>query len=192
MLILGIIWYVLLLEVVAFCLLVAGVHWEKPFQTLLVFIAAVTAGLWLSGYNVADFYLSNIGNILLGTGAYIVLGILYAYAKWTWFYLPSEPVQTTIRSAFAQYKRLSANTRANGTAVTEAQLKEEFFESDSYPFGLRQDMWKIVTWVLWWPLNLFWTIFDDVILKVINWAATALSGSFASIARNQVRKTLGE
>lgn len=181
----GVAWWVLLLGLISFGVLTTITAWEKPISGLVFFVAAFIGLAFLQGVNPLAWVTDNastVGGWLLG---YLLVGIAYAYAKWTWFYLPSKEVQDQIADAFRSFKR---NIPAG--VQTEDEMIANFEKSSQYPFGLRKDKWRISTWVLWWPMNLFWTLLDDVLIGLVNWFANALSGSFAAIARNQVRKTL--
>lgn len=186
----GIAWWVIALSAIVFGVLVAITSSERPISALLFFIASWAAITFLMGINPIAYLVTNVGTILVWLCVYLLIGIAYAYAKWTWIYLPSDYVQSTIRRKFKDFK--SHWSRSFDTTKTDDELIEEFTESDFYPFGLKKDKWKISTWVIWWPLNLIWSFLDDVLIKVWNWFAGVLSGSFASIAKSQVRKTVNK
>ena len=186
----GIAWWVLALSTIAFGILVAITSSEKPISGLIFFIASWAAITFLVGINPFVYLAANAGNLLVWLGVYLLMGVAYAYAKWTWIYLPSAYVQKKIVQNFEDFK--SNWSSKFGVTKTNDELIEKFTKSDYYPFGLRQDKWKISTWVLWWPLNLLWSLFDDVVVNVWNWSASVLSGSFASIAKSQVKKTINK
>ncbi len=188
--ILGITWWILVLSSIAFGVLVAITSSEKPISALLFFIASWSAITFLIGINPFVYLAANAGSIFAWLGVYLLIGVAYAYAKWTWIYLPSAYVQRTIVRKFEEFKSHWARTFSD--TKTNDELIEEFAKSSHYPFGLKQDKWKISTWVLWWPLNLLWSLLDDVVVNVWNWSASFLSGSFASIAKSQVKKTINK
>lgn len=182
----GITLWSLALWAITIGVLTAITVWEKPISGLVFFIAAFAGISYLNGVNPATWLATNGGSMVGYLIGYLLLGIAFAYAKWTWFYLPSEAVQAKIADAFKYFKR----ELPSGVTHTEDEVIELFEKSSNYPFGLRKDKWRIATWALWWPLNLLWTLLDDVLLGLVNWMGNVLSGSFAAIARGQVRKTL--
>jgi hypothetical protein len=186
--ILGITWWILVLSSIVFGVLVAITSSEKPLSALVFFIVSWTAITFLSGTNPFNYVVDHAGDIFVWIGVYLLIGVAYAYAKWTWFYLPSPYVQTKITETFNAFK--SHWSRTFSDTKTNDELIEEFVKSSHYPFGLNKDKWKISTWVIWWPINLFWNMLDDVMIKVWEWFSSALSGSFASIAKSQVKKTI--
>lgn len=186
----GITWWVLALSIFVFGILVAITSSEKPISALLFLIASWAAITFLIGINPISLLVANAGNLLVWLGVYLLIGILYAYAKWTWVYLPSSDVQEQIVRSFKEYKDWSSNT--SKATKTYDELIEEFSNSVHYPFGLKKDKWKISTWVIWWPINILSSLLDDVVINLWNWFASVLSGSFAGIAKSQVRKTINK
>lgn len=170
---------------IVFGILVAITAWEKPISGLLFLTAAAVGIAFLQGVNPFTWFAANAGIALAYTGLYLLIGIVIAYAKWTWFYLPSDEVQEKIADAFKYFKR-----DLPASQLTEEEELELFTKSSSYPFSLKKDKWRIATWAIWWPTSLFWTLIDDVLTGFVNWFGNALSGSFAAIAKSQVRKTL--
>lgn len=182
---LGLVWWLWPIYAIVFGVLVAITAWEKPLSGLVFLAAAVVGVAFLQGVNPFTWFAANAGTALTYAGLYLLIGVAFAYAKWTWFYLPSDEVQAKIADAFKYFKKDLPTSN-----LSEDEELELFAQSSNYPFGLRKDKWRIATWAIWWPTNLFWTLIDDVLKGLVNWFGNALSGSFAAIAKSQVRKTL--
>jgi len=113
---------VIVVLLVLFCveaILTEVEHWGWASLTLV----ATLVGLhFLHIFSVWDFVKSHTVEALLGTGGYVVIGVVWSFIKWFSFLLGFRDAYREQKENFFAFKRLPANSNL------DAALEEEFLK----------------------------------------------------------------
>lgn len=128
--------------------LLYSTHNESFFLGLGVIFLAILAGEYLLGLGIFAAIAANPFVLLFGLGGYAVIGTLYA----AWWKMPN----------FLDSKKDSISKRYD---IWKSRLDkdqdpsyEEFLNSQSYPYSVRDNKDRVASWVLLWPLNILWEL----------------------------------
>lgn len=171
-------------------LLIAAVEYEKPGWATFSLIVTFTL-LWLLGdVNIVALALSNP---LLAAGVvagYFVVGAMWSVGKW-WFF---------VRRSLETYHEARAEfLRRNGIV--------SFYASDPIPEGLRgkwqkwlngrtlesfkphikDNKGRILTWMVYWPWSMFWTILNDPVKRMFKFIYRQLRAVYQRITDSAFR-----
>lgn len=93
----------------------------------------------------------------IGIPVFFLAGALWSLAKW-WFFVKHRALEyREARMAF-----LEANGVVGATLDTPVpeDLKTRSFPRPRRPLA-RQHKWRIITWMVYWPFSMVWTLLDE-------------------------------
>lgn len=185
----GFIWWVLLLGTVDFLVLgwLVRPHYRGaeehywPGWALAWAMIVTTAILWLGGFNLPVWVWLNPMNAFVGVLGYAGIGVVWSVIHW-WLWRGSEKQRSRLSTAHAGWKRFAQNA---GTTV------EDFRNSTSYPYGWNQDFPMILTWVLFWPLDIVFYLLGDFIFNLASAIGRKLAGIYSAIGKSVDKSVIG-
>ncbi len=173
-------------------LLIAAVEYEKPGWATFSLIVAFTL-LWLLGdVNIVALALSNP---LLAVGVvagYFVIGALWSVGKWWFFVRKCREKYDDFRKEFLVRKNFSVS------GPIPDSLKKDWTEYCSSGYGriyscLKPEVGKnkarILTWMVYWPWSMFWTLLNDPVKYMFKWIYQQLRAVYQRIADSAFKST---
>jgi hypothetical protein len=131
-------------------------------------------------------------------GGYILCGILYGFIRWGWHVFSFKQRYNEAKRDFAARYDLANDFDAK---FPNDRLKSEQWESFRYDRRVQylptasQERGRIVSWMMYWPWNLVWTLLRDFVLELWERVYEFLSSSFQrwadSILGKEIRKDFG-
>lgn len=138
---------------------------------------------------VVAFLIANYIKVIIG---YVGAGLIYTFLKWTLSLirlrrkvLSIDAEMIASRKTSAVYKSYTDEEVVN---VLRAGMASKIFSDSSYPPRAKENIGLITAWALFWPINLVWTMFADVLTEVWNWLATKFVGVYQAIANGILPK----
>jgi hypothetical protein len=158
---------------------------------------------------------SNPISLLVSTIAYFVIGGLWSFVKWFSFIHKradefAEAKLTFIREFYNKTKDVceipvDVKTKIPDRAIASFNkfLRREYLGKayyTGYSHGYDEDSleWvipqatnfksKIVTWILWWPTSVVWTVLNDPLVRLANWMYRRFQGVYRIIAKRAFSK----
>jgi len=183
----GAVWFWILMSVVII-LLFLEVEYEKPGWATVT-CALFFAALWLFGdFNVlqaiADNPLVAVGCIV----GYLLLGTGWSFGKW-WFYLKRcRREYDRIRADFMRQQKIEGDTIP---ADKRKAWREYWAHHVSYDYLSQRDdprpragqhKGRIMTWMVYWPWSMVWTIINDPIKRAFKEIFLRLKAVYQAIA----------
>lgn len=185
----GIIWWALALGVVDFLVLgwLVRPHHDRageenywPGWSLAWALIVTTAILWLGGINLPLLIWQNPMATFVDALGYGVAGVIWSIIHW-WLWRGSERQRTRLEAA---YKRWQGQFGKNPNA-------DDFRASGCYPYGWKQDFDMILTWVLFWPLDVFFYVMGDFIFNLASAIGRKIAGIYAAIGKSVDKSVIG-
>ncbi len=184
----GFIWWVLLLGIVDFLVLgwLVRPHYDRyheerywPGWALAWGVIITTAILWLGGFNLPAWVWGHPMDAFVGVLAYFGAGVIWSVIHW-WLWRGSERQRSRLHDAYNSWKP--------GEATPSP---EEFRKSSSYPYGWSRDFPMILTWVLFWPLDVFFYVLGDFIFNLASAIGRKLAGIYSAIGKGIDKSVIG-
>lgn len=188
--ILGFVWWLLLLGAIDFLVLgwLVRPHYHGdaedywPGWALAWALIVTTVILWLGGVNLPMLVWDNPMNAFVGVLAYAAAGVVWSVIHW-WLWRGSERQRRRLTSAFDAWKKW---------AKPELTVSAEAFRASSdYPYGWDKDFPMILTWVLFWPLDIIFYVLGDFIFNLASAVGRKLAGIYAAIGKSIDRSEIG-
>jgi hypothetical protein len=187
----GFVWWLLILG--AFDFLVLGwlvrPHYRGdnedywPGWALAWALIITTVILWLGGINLPVLVWQNPMNAFVGVLAYAGIGIVWSVIHWT-LWRGSERQRERLSKAHASWKKF--------LRPENADTVEAFRASGDYPYGWDKDFAMILTWVLFWPLDIIFYVLGDFIFNLALAIGRKLAGIYSAIGKGIDRSVIGE
>jgi len=205
------IWAVWFWGIVAFALVCAFAENEKNFWAFVT----VGAFIGLMQYSNIISIFAHPLNLLMYLTAYYVIGAGWSVIKWFSFIHKRADVFKEVKLYFIEHiynkaegvEKLAVDvkTQIPKEAIKQfnKRLKEDYCGEYRSQFSYSYDdhdtstKWvipqaknfksKIVTWILWWPTSMFWTILNDPLVRLANWVYDRFQGIYAKIANRAFR-----
>jgi hypothetical protein len=190
-LIFGFIWWVLVLGAIDFLVLgwLVRPHHDRsdeehywPGWALAWGLIVTTAILWLGGFNLPMWVWSNPMNAFVGVLGYFAAGVVWSVIHW-WLWRGSERQRSRLATAYARWKRVER--------VGLSDEVEAFRTSGDYPYGWNRDFHMILTWVLFWPLDVFFYVLGDFIFNLASAIGRKLAGIYSAIGKSVDKSVIG-
>jgi hypothetical protein len=190
--ILGFAWWVLTLGMLDFLVLgwLVSPHYSRadeesywPGWALGWCLIVTTAILWLGGINLPVLIWQNPMNAFVGILAYAGIGVIWSVIHW-WLWRGSERQRKRLTTAYAYWKAASTNLADHSPA--------KFRESPGYPYGWNADFPMILTWVLFWPLDIFFYVMGDFIFNLASAIGRKIAGIYSAIGKGIDKSVIGE
>tara|TARA_R110002110_G_scaffold181552_7_gene387940 strand:+ start:53 stop:658 length:606 start_codon:yes stop_codon:yes gene_type:complete len=159
---------------------------ESPFWGSFIVLGTFLVSWLIFGISVVTAVVSNP---LLAAGAfagYILAGIAWAYPKW-WFHVRS------LRNEYVDVMRAFLSNRGYEGAESADEIPAQYLNawhstrsyshwSRIFPILARANKRKIMTWMVWWPVSMVWTLINDPIRKMYRYIWDALRSTFDRVA----------
>lgn len=129
-------------------------------------IALFCGVLWLfSDFNPLTWIWHNPWTLLIDSGVYLAIGLIWGIAKW-FFHLKN--VNDSITPSLDRYREMyeTAKARADNPFVGSLQA---YLEDRSIIPVAKNNKNQISVWMLWWPFSLAYTLFADVVRRLCHW-----------------------
>ena len=153
-----------------------------PGWALAWALIVTTAILWLGGVNLPVLVWQNPMSAFVGVVGYAVAGVVWSVIHW-WLWRGSERQRTRLSSAFERWKGRSGNLGLSANM---------FRASAEYPYGWNQDFPMILTWVLFWPLDIIFYVLGDFIFNFASAVGRKLAGIYSAIGKGIDRSVIGD
>ncbi len=166
---------------IVFLLLIAAVEYEKPGLATLSLIVTGFA-LWLFG-NVNVFALAAENPLLaLGLGAgYFAVGALWSLAKW-WFYVRRQLRKyNEVKAEFLKNNGESEKGPVPDRLKADWNARRPSYARYAKP-QVRENKGRILTWMIYWPWSLVWTILNDPVKRLFKNIFNAMKALFQKVA----------
>jgi hypothetical protein len=189
--ILGFVWWVLLLGIVDFLVLgwLVRPHYGRgdeehywPGWALAWALIVTTAILWLGGVNLPALIWEDPMRAFVAVLGYGAAGVVWSVIHW-WLWRGSERQRDRLSGAFDTWKATYARD-VPGRA-------EDFRKSSSYPYGWNKDFPMILTWVLFWPLDIIFYLLGDFIFNLASAIGRKLAGIYSAIGKGIDKSVIG-
>lgn len=184
----GIVWWVLLLGAIDFLVLgwLVRPHYGRgdeenywPGWALAWTLIVPTAILWLGGVNVPALIWEDPMRAFVGVLGYAAAGVVWSVIHW-WLWRGSERQRSRLARAYASWKGGEPDTSV-----------EAFRKSHSYPYGWNQDFPMILTWVLFWPLDIIFYLLGDFVFNLASAIGRKLAGIYSAIGKSVDKSVIG-
>lgn len=187
----GFVWWVLFLG--GFDFLVLGwlvrPHYDRndsenywPGWALAWALMVTTAVLWLGGVNLPLLAWQNPMNAFVGVLGYGLVGIVWSVIHW-WLWRGSERQRKRLAAAYDDWKPRMANA---------GEGLDDFRQSSFYPYGWNADFPMILTWVLFWPLDIIFYVLGDFIFNFASAVGRKIAGIYSAIGKGIDQSVIGK
>ena len=171
-------------------LLTTSVHNEKPGTGFLFVAAALVALQFTSDFKPFSWVMANPGLFGLGVLAYIGIAVVWTFAKWYMFSVSAKECYADFRKTWI------ANLKRPFDVVTDkASLASSFASFYGYRerFGMSvppspgDNKGRIMLWMIFWPIDMVWSIINDPVVRIFRWIYQRIVGSLGRIARGRFK-----
>lgn len=169
--IIGGVWF-WLLSIVVLCLLLWEIHEEKPI------IGLFTVGFYLAlihlfgDASVPSTLVSSPWILYLGIPIYVVAGVVWGLIKWSLYTNRHVIEYKQSRRRWLLEKQRGEHPALVGVTITEdttvpTELRSEWkggtvgWANRRGKPSARNEKWKIITWMCYWPFSMLWTVLDE-------------------------------
>ena len=156
----------------------------------LVFLAGFLATWLLGGVNLFAWVIANPLTSLAYCGGYLLCGAVFSVIKWILFVTGRRNEYEDLKVAWLQ------KVGESGTKIPQAMRSDwkEYLLTTGQTYGHKRNKWwirgteehqkkdgkriiriipvawehkaRITSWITVWPWSAFWTIFDDIIIRI--------------------------
>ena len=144
---------------------------EHPSTPMMGVFAAYMGGyVWMNNLSIWSLLLEYWLKIIVYAVGYIVIGAVWTVPKW-WIYVRKSKNHDRLKQSYDQ----KLNKRGRSTIITP---------DDKYNAALSivgENKYKFYTWMMWWPLNVIYTLARDPLTVLYNWLYARLTNTFAKI-----------
>lgn len=187
----GFVWWLLVLGLIDFLVLgwLVRPHYRSgdiedywPGAALAWALIVTSVILWLGGINLPMLVWNNPMYAFVGLLGYAAVGVVWSVIHW-WLWRGSERQRRRLSADYEQWKRwLKPEERPSADA---------FRASSSYPYGWDKDFPMILTWVLFWPLDIVFYLLGDFIFNFASAVGRKIAGIYSAIGKQIDRSEIG-
>jgi hypothetical protein len=146
-------------------------------------IATLAAFQFLGDVPVFGWVVANPHVVLAGAGAYLLVGVLWATARW-WFHVKkARRLYDELRAGFV------AKHGLDPAAPIPDHLKQEFWNAVRYGDDkvelkpkVADHKERIYLWLGFWPWSMTWTLINDPVMRAIRWAYDSIKATLQRIS----------
>jgi hypothetical protein len=155
------------------------VNYDKALPSTVVLVLVFLA-LWLFGdFNILKWIIADPRKFIIYLACYFISGVIWSFIK---FYLHLH-----------KFKRLYEKDKENWyiahpktTDETEEERFQKYQRSRMHVPSFSELREKIVLWMTYWPVSLFWTMLDDPIKRL----CIVISDSFIDLYQSMYDRIL--
>jgi hypothetical protein len=158
---------------------VAGAVWLALFLCILQLGGSIPVVQWFA---------ANPGRALLALVVYFVVGAAWSVFKWTTLCLA---VASYVRVLKEEFDHPTENRNERYTWRDRLRNSGDYKGVDLMSLPPRVAAYKerIITWMVWWPTSMVWTILDDFVKNVFNHVYNAIRSTLQGIS-NRIFKDI--
>lgn len=182
-------WLFVALFVVA---ITTSVHNEKPGWGFFFILAALGAMQLSSDFKPFTWVAQNPTLFGLGILAYVVISVLWTFLKWYMFSVSAKEHYETFRN---QWIDNNIKGRPFDVVTDKAKLAQDFSRNysyqqrfgDSVPPSPKENASQIMLWMIFWPIDMVWSIINDPVVRIFRWIYKRIAGSLGHIAKGRFK-----
>lgn len=171
---------------VCFILMIAGTANEMPFMGLVGLAFVLLTLEWVFRIPVWDTIRQDPWSILVYLVGYVGVGVLWSFPKW-WFYV--RKVRDAYLADMLKYKVGNGLDPAQKLTPDQARdftgrytyRPENRTWSQVLPIQVSQNKTKVLTWMVYWPTSMVWTIIDQPIKRAFLFMFEQVKGVYQAI-----------
>jgi len=144
--------------------------WSIAYDSIIgatVALVAATLALWWIGVPVLEWGSNHRTELIWGSVFYLPIGTGWAFFKW---YLKLIDKREMLRE---QKDSWFKKWYPGQDSTKEKDWKEHVNDAKPSPKYHKE---QIMTWLTYWPLSVFWTVFDDFVKRVAKAIYNHISG----------------
>lgn len=170
----GSIWFYIFASLIFVGLLVEVIY--EKFSAAVVTLLFFLLMIWLFGDLRISMIREHYMSLLQLGGIYLVGGVITSFLKWAFFVRDSKDKYDTAKDEFLDRKghkgaktvpeelREEWNNEVNRSLLERRIYDRAVTINDLIP-SAREHKGRIIGWMGWWPLVVFWSLFDDIIRR---------------------------
>lgn len=175
---LGIAWgwfcSLLVIETIVLLFLVEN---NKPGWAGFSLIATSGFVKWLTGISVFELVWHNPGKAVIASILYFIIGTLWSIGKW-YLYVNNRREQYNNAKAFHHVNALA------GAWENSWKYKRFLNRSNGLAPLVRDNKSRVMTWMIYWPWTMGWTLINEPIKKVFKAIYNRIHNSLQAISNN--------
>ncbi len=135
------------------------------FPSTIVIIGALTLYYFFGSkqdiYDLGNYLKDHPWMSLLRIGMFVVVGIIWAFAKWYFF----------LQNKKEYFKKQKEN------------YSDYVFKESDIPQAKRNKS-RIISWMSYWPFSMLWTLFDEPVKKIFRYIYTKIESTFQKMSNS--------
>lgn len=166
-------------------LLLVAVEYEKPALATISLVATAFALAYWGDFNLLTAIKAHPLEALAGLAGYFVAGGLWSIGKWWFFVRNLRDKYDELKANFFQWANLNLTGKDRVPEASRAEFKDYALRNSTHgrvwerPM-VRQNKSRIMTWMMYWPWSLTWTIISDPVKRMFKamfrWLLTVYEG----------------
>jgi len=138
----------------------------------MIFIIAFAVLYYFFGskedvHNILSYIISSPQIILAWFGGYLGFGIIWGFIKW-YFFLHKEIEKETTK------------------------INNGYFSSTVTIPTSRDNKWRIMSWMVYWPFSALWTVLDQPIKYAFNYIFSKIEGLFDLMSKSMYKDVIAK
>lgn len=163
----------ILIIIALIVLFVSAILERYSIATVLIIVSGIYYHFWCD--SIVTLISENYQVMVPIAVGYIVLGVVWSFAKWVMFLLEFKRFRNKHIEAYREDKLLYDQKRFHNVLITDTPKTSDFKV-------------LIISWMCWWPLSVIGTLINDPVKRAFQFVFDALSGSYQKIADKIVPK----
>jgi hypothetical protein len=169
---------------VTFVLLIFLVELEYFGWSTLLMIATIASVQFLHVADIWEWAKQNYVLTLVCIVMYLLLGVVWSFAKWIFFLRKFNRKRLEAVAAFAAKqgdKRVGSETQKEVVSylLNQGRYKNTFLSQRPIAAEYKG---TIIAWMIWWPISMIGTLLNDPVRELFNFIYEKLSGLYQKAA----------
>ena len=144
--------------------------------------------LWvLGGINLPALLIFNPVVMIFALPAYIAAGLVWSLCKWKFYIMGQRRKIEEVINEANEYYGARPEEKVNRSRFIHAGLTKAGMDFPITAPKPGQHKTRIVSWMIWWPLSLVWTMLDDPLRRAFMALYERFSGLFQKISDHEFR-----
>lgn len=182
------------LTLVLFIYLGMMIEYDKPVGAFIVLVMVTLFLQFFTTFKPFTELVQNPTSAVLFFGLYVVAGVIYSIFRW-WRSL------AWLSSKYGELKEKYLKEIGKDELQISDQDRQEMVHwirkqivghGKSLPPKASEHKSQLTTWMAFWPICVPWTIFDDLLLNVWNWAYECVAEVFQKMSDRMFSKFNGD
>lgn len=167
-----------------------SVHNEKPGWGFIFILAFLGALQFSSDFKPFTWVMANPGLFGLGVLGYVSVAVAWTFLKWYMFSVAAKEMYSDFRKDW-----IANLKRPFDVVIGEAPLSKAFGSfyayrkrfGESVPPSPSENASRIMLWMIFWPVDMVWSIINDPVVRVFRWIYRRIAGSLGYIAKGRFK-----